>query len=236
MPAKPLSNIQEVVELTLFHAIRTEVVSQGYLPDITTFANTQAGSDAYYAAINAIATGAKGFAVEVFNNSNPEYKGLKKIPRIVLLSEMYMPGDVGGTGNRYYVEKKVNGNTVYDVYSRPPQTVDFSFSIHLVCDSAVQYRVLVAMLANAIPLRGYIPAFKRTGLNSDDFNFFIQNISFADLPVTSEAVMEYVLRYEVKDVLLVEYISLIETVPALKEIIMDMYEQDKKLTNFLRIQ
>jgi len=52
---KPLSSLQELVELTIFHRLRLEIVSQGYLPDISTYPNTTVGYTNYKAALAAIA-------------------------------------------------------------------------------------------------------------------------------------------------------------------------------------
>ena len=237
MPAKPLSNIQEVIELTLFHAIRLEVVSQGYLPDIMSFADTPAGSAAYEAAIQAVVT-AKGFCCEVFNNSNPDDKGVKKIPRITLKSEMYMPGDVGGDSSRTYVEHiNQQGTKYFSAHIRPPMTVDFGFNIHLLCNNASQYRLMNSMLANAIPLRGYVPVFQRAGLNTETYNIFVENISFNALPISRDdfAVLEYVLRYQVKDVFLVEFMQDLGNVAALNEIVLNLQDENRRVLETLTL-
>ena len=361
---KALSTIQELIELTLFHNIVDEVVSQGYLPDVSAFPDTEAGYASFQAALSTVVDN-KGFAVEVFNNSNPTFKETKKLSRIVLLSEMYMPGEVGGDQSRFYVHDPIRD--IYEVLIRPPQTVDFTFNIHLIADTAYQNRLLTSMVANAIPLRGYIPVFKgdftyqvsritclantsrslanrfflintandaieyyvwfntdgdggidpivdifngltgKTGiqvvvngdqtaiqvaalvrdelndvidtpfsaasvnsatvtvtytdphpatlgvgnsgftittptpanpgtLNSEDFNIFIENISFAQLPVMNDsAMLEYIYRYQVKDVFFEEWVQKLDDVVPLEQIIVDIYEKDKKLRQLLDI-
>ena len=224
---KPLSSIQELVELTVFHNLRTEIVSQGYLPDITTYANSEAGYTAYKAALTAIANSSKNFAVEVYNNSNPDYKGLAKLPRIVMISELMVPGEIGANGTYEY---QVTAGETFSKLYRPPQTVDFAFNLHVIADNAPQLRVMNAMIANSLPLRGYIPAFLRTGLNSSVFNFFIENISATPLPILRTenfAAMEYVYRYQVKDIFLTEYQQKIANIPALQELLVKYYADNK---------
>ena len=234
MPAKPLSTLQELVELTIFHNLRLEVVSQGYIPDIFNYANTSAGYTAYQAAVTAIANGTKNFAVEVYNNSNPDYKGLAKLPRIVIISELMMPGDVGGSGTREY--RPIEHSSTFRVLTRPPQTVDFAFNLHVLADNAPQLRIMNAMIANSLPLRGYMPAFKRSGLNLDTFNFFIENVSAMPLPILKTenfAAMEYVYRYQVKDLFMIDYAQDLGTVTALNEILVKFYADNKFIRNMV---
>lgn len=229
--AKPLSNTQELIELTLWDILRREVVSQGYVPDVHNYPDTVQGSDDYAQAMLAIATGPKGFAVEVFNNSNPEYKGIKKLPRIVLLSEMMVPGDVGGDGKEVFTPETVNGNQIWNAHIRPPQTIDFTFTVHVLADNAVQVRILNAMVANALPLRGYIPAHIGV-VNNDVFNIYVENISFATLPYFDQAMLEYSYRYQVKD-LFFEDDLFTQSYAPLQEIALATYVNTMKVRDLL---
>jgi len=229
--AKVLSSTQELVELTLFDAMRKEIVSQGYLPDIFLYPNSPAGSSAYSSAITSISNGDKGFAVEVFNNSNPEYKGVKRLPRIILITEMMVPGDVGGDGKEVYTSTIENGSTIWNAHIRPPQTVDFTFMVHVLSNNAVQARILNAMVANALPLRGYVPAHLGT-VNNDVFNLFIENISHAILPSFDMAMLEYAYRYQVKDLFFTSDVYT-NTYAALQEIAFSTYVSNIKARELL---
>lgn len=224
MPAKPLSTVQELVELTLFHAIRKVVVDNGYCPDIMSYTNDETGSRAYWAAFEAITT-ARGFSVEVFNNSNPDRKGSKKLPRIIMISESYLPGEIGGDQSRFY---KPIGKDQFRVMQRPPQVVDFSFSIHLVCENGLQYRTCLGILGNAIPTRGYIPIYQPFE-NYEPCNLFIQNISGVPIPSYTDSLLEYVYRYVVKDVWLEEYAVDLGVVKALNEINLRIIQNEEVL-------
>jgi hypothetical protein len=228
MPVKPLSEVQELVELTLFHSIRKTVVDNQYCPDIMNYPNTSAGSTQYWADFEAI-TLAKGFSIEVFNNSNPDRKGAKKLPRMVMISEGYMPGEVGGDQSRFY--KPIAGNQ-FQVLQRPPQVVDLSFKVHLVCETAMQYRICTSILANAIPTRGYIPIYQPFG-SFTPCNLYIQNISYFSVPALGDSILEYVFGYVVKDVWLEEYATLLGTVPALKEIHLQLKQEQQLLADLI---
>lgn len=221
---KPLSEVQELIELTIFHSIRKTIVENGYCPDIMAYSNDQAGSAQYWADFESI-TNAKGFSIEVFNNSNPDRKGSKKLPRIVMISENYMPGEVGGDQSRFYTP--LPGNQ-FKVIQRPPQVVDFSFKVHVLAETARQYRTCLSIMANAIPTRGYIPIYQPFGTFTS-CNLFIQNNTYFAVPAMGDSLLEYVYGYVVKDVWLEEYSTLLGTVPALREITLRITENSQEL-------
>lgn len=211
--AKPLSEVQELVELTIFHALRAVVVDNGYCPNIMAYPNDATGSDLYWRDFEAITT-SKGFSVEVFNNSNPEKKGIKKLPRMVIISESMMPGEIGGDGSRFYTPTVANQ---FQVLSRPPQVMDFNFKVHVLADTAKQARICAGMLANSIPTRGYIPIIQPFS-NFTACNLFIEQTAMMPLTMPGDGVLEYAYSYVVKDLWLEEYSKLLGTVVALQEI------------------
>lgn len=224
----PLSNMQEVVELTLFHSILQECIDKGYSPDIrntTLYPSTTVGVAAYKAAQEAIIT-AQGFTVEVFNNSNPDYKGHKTPPRIVIITEDPLPGDIGAGPDRIYIASE-NGAIPAIL---PPESYDITFSVHIIANNAKQHRRLVSLLANSIPSRGYLPISPRYGLS--DFNIFVRNISYTSLPSAIDGLIERVWRYEVKDVFLTEYVKTRDEVALLNQITMEIKDEIRKLHEF----
>lgn len=227
MPVKPLSDTQELVELTVFHSLRQTVVDNGLCPDIMNYPNTEQGSNDYWTAYRNI-TNAKGFSIEVFNNSNPEHKGVKKLPRIVLISESFLPGEIGGDGSRYYKPDPQNG---FKVLIRPPQTVDFYFKVHLCCENSKQYRICLGIMANAIPTRGYLDIFQPFN-NYLPSKLFIENVGVLPTPFIADGVMEYVYRYVIRDMWLEEFSQDLGTVAPLEDILMKFNHASQTLESF----
>lgn len=227
MAIRPLSTTQELVELTTFHSLRKVVVDNGFCPDIMAYPNTEQGSRDYWAAFENI-TLTKGFSVEVFNNSNPEHKGVKKLPRMVFITESFLPGEVGGDGTRVY---KVDPQKGFRVLTLPTQAMDFYFKIHIICDNAKQYRTCLALMANAIPTRGYLDIYQpfEGYLPSQ---LFIENISSLPSPYVADGVLEYVYRYVAKDLWLEEYTQDLGTVVPLTEILLKFNQASQNLENF----
>lgn len=212
--AIPLSNMQEAAEVTIFHRILSESVEKGYSVDVSNsllYPNTPQGMAAYEAAKKAIILD-KGFVIDVFNNSNPDYKGLKKLPRIVIITEDPMPGDLGGAPDRIYTS---NNDGTFTPRITPPEVYDITFAIYLLANTVKEQRVLIGLLANALPSRGYIPVHPRFNIPS---NFFILNTSMATLPSAIDGVMEKVYRYTIKDIFLTEYYKEFPNVHQVEEI------------------
>ena len=189
--ATPLSTIIQKVERSFFHAIRKQAVAKGYLPDIYTFLpDSDSNTVLYNNAITAIKV-VKGFAIEVFNTSNPQAKGIKKIPRIVLIPGSRLPGDLGGSPDRRYF---ITGDT-YSAKIQPPQTVNFQFEVSLLSNTTQQSRILNSLVALALPKRGYIEFY------DDPTNLlFIRQYTYRDYPITIEGIMEETYYYEAMDI------------------------------------
>lgn len=212
--AIPLSNVQEMVEVTVFHRILQEAVAKGYAADVsneTLYPNTTVGVAAYKAAQQVIIAD-KGFVVEIYNNSNPDYKGVKQPPRIVIITEDPLPGDLGGAPDRIYVP---NGDGSFTPSVTPPEVFDVTFSVYLISNNVTEQRALIGILGNALTSRGYIPVHPRFNIPS---NFFMLNISMASLPSAIDGLMEKVYRFIVKDIFMTEYAKEYPVVHAVEEI------------------
>jgi hypothetical protein len=207
-------NIQDLIELTIFHAIRGECVNRGYLPDITAYEDSPTGYNQYQADIKSIVDSEKGFAIEVFNNSNPQYKGLKKPPRIVIISENFLPGTTGVDGTEMYekIGDKFRG------YTLPNLLASFTFRVHLIGSTAKQIRELTSILSKAIPFRGFKSLFLSEYPEEGVQTFFINNIGFGDIGMASDDLLERVYRYEIEDLLNSELITYTTTHVKLVEI------------------
>lgn len=186
MSATALSGIQAIIERSLFETIRLELVDKGYLPDITLYTNDQAGYDAYNAAVTAIS----GFAIELFSEGANTAKGIKKVPRIVINTGNFLPGALGGDPQRFFEDQGTN----YKALVTPPQTVDFYINFHLVSNTVEQERVLNAILALAIPRRGYIPWYSDVTKR-----FFARYLNYYDTDNIDKGIIEKVYAYEIPD-------------------------------------
>jgi len=187
-----LTNIQEIIERSLFEAVRLELVAKEYLPDIAntdTYPDTVPGWALWKAAIVTIVT-AKGFAIELFSGASNETRGVKKVPRIVIDSGNFLPGALGGDPRRFFNDK----TTHYGALVTPPQTVDFYVNFHLISNSIAQSRILNAVMALAIPRRGYLPWY-----NDATKTFFVRYLNYYDQSNTGEGIIEHVYAYEIPD-------------------------------------
>lgn len=189
MSTTGLTNIQEVIERSLFETIRLELVDKGYLPDITLYADTPAGHELYDTAINTIVE-TLGFAIEIFSTGTNKAKMIKKIPRIVIKAGSFLPGSLGGSPSKYYSDQ----GTYYKAMVTPPQTVDFYIDYHLVSETIAQERVLSSILALAIPRRAYI-----TRYDDSTKTFFSRYLNYYNIDEADEGISEKVYKYEIPD-------------------------------------
>ena len=128
MSATALSNIQEIIERSLFEVIRLELVDKGYLPDIAdtgTYPDNSTGWAQWEADLAAIII-SMGFAIEIFSGGSSESRGVQKIPRIVIDSGNFLPGALGGDPRRFFSDQGAD----YQALVTPPQTVDFYLNFH----------------------------------------------------------------------------------------------------------
>jgi hypothetical protein len=192
MSTTPLSNIQEVIERSLFESIRQEVVDKGYLPDISdtvTYPDTAVGWAQWESDIENIVS-SMGFSIEVYSVGSNENKGIKKVPRIVIESGNFLPGALGGDPRRFFEDVTSH----WDAKVTPPQTTDFYINFCIVGNTAAQIRVLNAIMSLAIPRRGYIPWY-----NDSTKSFFARFLNYYDRTDEDEGIIEHVYAYEIPD-------------------------------------
>ena len=184
-----LSNVQEIIERSLFEVIRQELIDKGYIPDITLYPDTAQGFQDYNTAISYIVT-QKGFAIELFNEGSNLAKGTKKVPRIVINTGNFLPGALGGDPQKYYQDQGL----FYSALVTPPQTVDFFVNVHLVSMDVSQERILNSLIALAIQRRGYVPFYDNSGST-----FFCRYLNFFHMDNMDAGMMEKVYAYQVSD-------------------------------------
>lgn len=216
----PLSNIQEIIERSLYESIRLECVDKGYTPDITTYTQDTAGYQQYLADLDTIRTGVNGFAIEIFNHQDNQNTDELKVPRITIVPQPFMEGSLGGDQTRRYVK---NG-PVYDAEALPPQTSDYYCHVHLTGTNAKQMRILNAILSLSMPTRGYLPFLPGTL----DGNFFLKRVGYFQNHETEKGVTDLVYRYMVPDLFEIECIPLQQGIVPLNQITVDTKVQDQQ--------
>lgn len=225
-----ISDIEQLLERTVFEALRLETVDNGYLPDIVSFLpNSQANYDLYQAAIQTV-IGTKGFSIEIFGQASNHARGLKRVPRMVFESQMFLPGALGGDSRRFY---KPSGGG-FDAVLRPPQSANFFFNLHLIANTAEQLRTMQAIQALALPRRGYISLHDPTMQFPTDQNIFIRNLAFQDLGNKEEGILEKLYRYEIPDTYEIDD-EFLQAIAAINEITLETKDEDDNTLSTLVI-
>lgn len=165
----------------------------------------------------------KGFAIEVFGVSAPRAKYQKRIPRIVIIKNQFLPGDLGGVPNTIYTPN--NGDLLApDAFTgrvQPPQTVNYNFDLHLVCQSAEQSRVLHGIVALAVPKRGYIDAY-----NLPSQKIFVLQYSYRSMPNTEDNLDEDIYMYTANDIFETDDRVVAENIKPITEITVEQKQGD----------
>jgi len=189
-----LSNTEEVVERSVYNAIMDVCVELGYCPDVrnsSLFPDTSQGWQAYIT-YQQSTINMKGFCVEVFGSSNPDDKGIKKLPRIVIDTITMDRGDFGLDASPVY-EKQVDGT--YNKLRFPTTSSNATFNIYAVAKDIKQMRVLLSILAIALQNFTYIKRYPTT-----DQKLLVKTVSSSNNPEYAQGILEHIIRYEIPDV------------------------------------
>jgi len=305
MSATPLTDIIQLIDRSIFHSIRQEIVDKGYLPDILETIDTpvvgvtigaggtftigpgdftgiytagrtfdialSTGNDNTYtiasSAVNgpdtdvviigaesipdatvdgqaemrkyfndpvgvalfeadllAIKNSSKDFAVEIFGVGSSQSKHLKKVPRIVIVQNRVLPGDIGGDPGRAYIPIGPDplAPDSFDAIVLPPQTVSFQYDIHIVTNQARQSRLCHELVALGLPKRGYFDAFKPS--QPELGKFFCYNYSYRDIPNPSKGIDERIYLYEVRDIFETDAKTVENNISPIKEITVEQHD------------
>lgn len=197
MVESSLSITQTLIERTLVEKLRLVAVEYGYAADITKYPRTPEGEKSYRAE-QKVVTNKKGFCIEVISNLNAIGEGEKRSPRMVVRTIQCIPGEFGQWGRTQYTLGEDGMFTRHDL---PPQPVTYHINIHLVYSSLEQGRVLNAILAKAIPRRGYHKVEKLAFDNLPDElpTFFCELITSNMYPDPEHNLQEDVYRYQIPD-------------------------------------
>lgn len=207
-----LSNLQELLERSIFHSIREITVAEGYLPDIKDYdientnltEATLAKEQFELAKVNIVNN--MGFVVDIFSSGNNQAKGIKKVPRIVIDTVSYLPGIMGGDTTPVYT----NINGVYVKTKNASVTSDLTFNVYVVSNTIKQARILNAIISRALPRRGYIKTYLNSTIEFSG-NIFIKFMMHGDSNDLAEGIIESYFNYEAPDI----FENLPETIPTI---------------------
>lgn len=192
----PLTDIQEVVERSVFHSIRQQCVAKGYTPNVFDFPKTNEGFLGYLQALEFIKNDV-GFAIEVFNTGAPADRLSKQLPRIVVATQGYLPGAIGGDLSHVY---ELGAGDKYTKYNVPPTTSDLYLNIHIVSNNTQQHRILGALMALSVPRRGYIRTWDSEIDDWGEGYLFCNHLSYVPVrQYNSPGTMETIYRYVLPD-------------------------------------
>lgn len=223
------NNIQQRVERTLFERLRSLVVDQGYLPDITNNVRypedlngrkTPTAQGNWDTDIDTIIS-TKKWALEIFGTSTAGAKGLKRVPRLVIISKRVLDGDIGlPPGFDYAKNEEDLDNVFFEKRLYPDTSTNMHFDIHLITGNQEQNRFLNVLLGTVLGQRKYITFFDNV-----DERFFLKYHNYYEVSDSNDSIEESVYQYEVKDLYLFEDGVSIPIVP-IKEInIIILFEQ-----------
>lgn len=224
-----LTNIEEAIERSIFEALRLTTVAEGYVPNILNFdienpnpTIAGAAQKAYETALKSIKN-SKGFAIELFNYSNPQSRGFKKVPRIAIQTEAFYPGNMGLDTTPKYELNTVTGK--YELKKSTTLVSDFYFNVHLVSNTVIQHRVLHGIMVATLPRMGYMKWYDDSVLRPNH-NLLVNYISYTESDFISEGIMEKIYRYHIPDAHEVSDIITATDISPIKEITTDIQGKD----------
>ena len=210
MPELVLNNVQETIERTVYHSIRNICVELGFTPDTSDFPETQQGYSDYLAEFKNISND-KGFSIEVFSAGPPSQRELKQVPRIVLETQGFNKGNIGGdVGFQYEITEDQQS---YNKYRGFDTTSDFYFNIWLVSASITQSRVLNAIIPAALPRRNYLPIYE-----NPDSRVFMEHLAYSkSFDPIAPGLIENIDRYVCRDLIEIKRYAIVPDIPKLLE-------------------
>lgn len=210
-----LNLIQRTIQRSIFEAIRLVLVGEGYLPDIETFNLADPNSrKAYEDQIGTIASGAKKFAIELFNHSSNQFKGLKNTPRIAINPRRVIPGDIGFNVYEASYTRNTSNPDTFTKTNLPFDASNLQLEINLVSSTSEQAIVLNAVLQKALGVRKFI------NLHGTQETFLIRQYDYFEATDSPEGVMEDIYSYQVDDLVLNEEV-ISTSIASIKEITLE---------------
>lgn len=199
---------QQHIERSVYEQLRLGVVSAGYTPDITLYENTPQGWTDYNGELKSIQEDL-GFSIEIFNQSNPKDKGIKKVPRLVLTYDIINPGDWGNEPGL----QRIPDNGSFKLVSNDLLSSVLTFSCHVIAETTSQLRKLSFLVDRYLPNLSFVNYY----FDQTD-SFLVEQVSASDITEIYAGVMEKIYTFEVPDIILNDSIDTGDTVPPISEI------------------
>lgn len=170
----------------------------------------------------------KGYFVNLFGAGNNQSKGVKDLPRISIVPQGFIPGEVGIQS--FMVDDSDGG---YKLSEFPNETIHQYIEVHLEANLQEHMRALHMIMFQSLPKRGYIAPYGSGKLFSG--NIFVEIANFGDFPDTQNGVMHKIYTYEVKDTI-IEPIIEDEILSPIKEITVDVVDSNDNLLDNINIK
>lgn len=186
---RPLSNVIEIIDRSIYKVIEDVAVENNYAVRKSDYLSDPNG---FQQAEEAIAN-SRGFCVGIFGSNSPQQRGDLAMPRIVIDGKRFVPGYLGGNPDRVY---DLNPDTdLFDASVIPPLTHRYQFEIILYSVRVAEDRILHAIIDAALPNFSYVPFY-----NNPDLKFFVEQYSFRENPDFSLGYEEKTYLYEAPEV------------------------------------
>lgn len=228
-------NTEELVSNTLYHALRERFVLDGWTPDVLLIPGfdsndpdvAAAAATEYETQLLAIQN-AKGFCVEVFGYSSNQYKDNKKIARVVLDVNQFIPSDIGNDTSVFYENISPSGSPkTYQKRKAVSLISDLHFTVYAVGSNSKQIFTLNQAIIETLPHRGYIKKKGETGLlqTGNYFMHLLDKGNTGELPI---GIMERFYMYVITDLEEIPSTTLPGTTPGVLDInLQDIVEEPK---------
>jgi len=214
-----LPTIITELERSIYEAIRVVTVAEGFTPDVTTYTNVQTDYDQYKADLHSIFV-SKGFAIEVFNNSAPEQKGMIKTSRISIVHGGTAMGDIGLPVQKDFADYGQTQGLVVGT----TMTNEYAYEVYITARNLMEFRICQGIVLQALPARSWIGILN----DPDPKTRFLNNmVSGYASPGDLRGVKEFVYAYTVPDLLTSLYSE--------TEVIPNMIEYSLELSTYLGI-
>ena len=169
----------------------------------------------------------KGFFVDLFGAGNNQSKGMKDPPRISIVTQGFIPGEVGIQSSMI---EDVEGG--FKLSEFPNETINQYIDIHLEANLQEHIRILHMIMFQALPKRGYIVPYGSPKPFSG--NIFIEAVTFGDFSDLQNGVIHKIYTYSIKDAI-IEPINEIDTIAAINQIDVDIVDKDDNQLDSINI-
>jgi hypothetical protein len=213
-----LPTIIEEVERSIYEAIRLIAVAEGYTPDIMGFSNNPLDYAQYQAQLASIKNNV-GFAIELFNNSQPEQKGEITTSRISLAHGSTLMGEIGLPVQKDYRDYGNQSGLVVGT----TLTNHYEYDVYITARNLKEFRICQGIVLSALPSRSWLKFY--TPQIGDKF-LNIMSTGW-ESPSELRGVKEFIYTYEIPDLLLSPYIEV--------EILPNILQIDAQLQTYLGI-